>query len=1101
MTNLIPINRVHIDYKPSTAAFTATDYFGAVMGVPKELHDLTSKGHFIPKDEDTNLNLAMDGYSKAKRDFWVDTTGVVTVGDTLRMTIEDSFGTSKQYDSVALTGDTFEDLLIKLTDEINEEHYPVVTASFKDEVVTLEALDYVKGNTKVGAAVFNIPVNSDGLATPGNTTHDVTDGHIVAPSAFPSIGNGSVVLTDTVKVISKNTKYFSSRIFNSPVDTRYRILPVKANAALITKRDSSVAKSLDTVNHTYDGTVATDTISRVYTVGSMIEPGSLKITLTDTVGPNTCYITDYASDASEEIVIGTTGIVLHLHGTLPNVANITGSIIDYVAGVVELNIALTGAADIISINSQCFTLSQITKEDAAYTSLKDLKINDVVGLGRMVPSIGYDETAGNASFSGVFPSTAGTHTYTIATPTGYSMVDSKTALHFWVGGNEHIVNKVGGVLAADALISASSFTDNAPTTDFSVTFNAGVVVDGLKLVSRWGVVDAEVAANDTFRFATEETALKNRQVFREESYSTARNENGVTYARVRTVTSCKFGSETLSDVLYFATPIFKKAVGSGINFHCAAEFVTVANEEGFDRTLLDNVAQATTGSDPIQVEETDTNTLGQITFLEAGDEFDIKVTSSIRNDVDNPVTIKPNITLSNFIFGDIYLEYEAEIRDASVINKLIKIDPTQSLDLVYAKIGQPDPRNTIGFGVHLINKVASTSVFYTMPITSESTGLAMGLQAMSFYRDILNVAVLTDEYVGTLDNWIDITNPDGENHPDQSRFRIGYIPHELVTEWFKMGTDGAFQTISDGTLVRIDGDNITFNTTDADVNFLEESIEAGDYFACDATSDIFLISEVFEQELIFQEVSDGITSSTSTTDIKVYRELTISEQAQRMKDIQSSDNSYLTKTLMEEVDYSFDHAQTGEEQLIQLGREFGPIFPFALKISSPPHQPLSFIEFSGFGFGDVAKSSGYFSMNDFAKLVGAGYLVLTNTLGSAPYIIRDVTCGIMPAGIEIEGILSKISPVLHYAKDIWSATRPFIGRYNVTDDVTQAVAIKLAALREYYVTTNYKYLGTLLREASPAELEEVPNGLKISYTVRPQDVLVAIDNYITVVDA
>jgi len=1108
MTSLIPINRVHLNYEPSTAAFTATHYYGSLVGVPKELHDLTCKGHFIPADEDTNLNLSLAGYSKASRDFWITLSDLDTLsdGDSLSLSLNDSFGNLIDYTVVAnVSGnmDTIEDLLIRLNDLINAEVNPSVVSEYLDEVITITAINYKTNNAAVSSAVFTI---TSGLinSSADSTVHSNSDGLIIANDSYPNLGPSSVVLTDTVKIVSKNSKFFSAKILNSPSDTTYRLLPIKANAAIITKRKSTTPKILDTVSHNYTGS---EDIVRTYNVGYMIEPGSLKIKVTEASSGQYVYITDFASDVSEEISINTsTGLIpLHVHGDFTGFTNITGislagSSIDYISGTINFEAQIAGAADTLSIHSECFILEQVKKDSPVFNTLNDLQINDIAGVGEMIPTLGRDKTINNSSFGGSsFPSVAGTHTYTIGTPstTGTAFIDSKTMLHFWVDGEKHTVLKSGGSLAADSLIAASSFTDNMPTTDFSVTFAAGVKVDGMILETQWNPDIAELDSHSTFRYFSERSSLENRQTFESESFIANRNEKGATFSRIKTVSTCKFGSEILEDVIYFTTPIFKQVAGSGINFHTAAEFVFVSNERNFSRVLLDNYARATGPGDPIQIEESDINTIGQITFLEGADEFAIKVKTFEREDT---LVIKPNVTLSNFISGDIYVEYEAEIRSAATINKLIKIDPNSNLDLVYAKIGHPDPRNTLGFGVHLANKIASTSIFYALPITSESTGLAEGLKSLSFFRDILHVAVLTDEYDGTLDNWIDINNPKGENNPNQSRFRLGYIPHELVDTWYKMGTEGAFQLIANGTLTETDGSKISFSTTDEDVNFLDESVDPGDYFTFEGSDINYLVSEVFEQELIFEDVAT-VFNSTPVEGIKIYRELSKDEQAQRMYDIQSSDNSYLVKTLMEEVDYSYDHALTGEEQLTQLGREFGPIFPFSMKISSPPHQPLSYIEFTGFGFGEVAKSAGYFGIEAFEKLVSAGYLVLTNYQGSAPYIIRDVTCGIKVGGIEIQGILSKIDPVLHYANDIWYATRPYIGRYNVTDDVKQAIALGLAALREHYVSTSYRYLGTLLREATPAVITEVPNGLSISYKVRPQDVLVFIDNYITVVDA
>ncbi len=746
-------------------------------------------------------------------------------------------------------------------------------------------------------------------------------------------------------------------------------------------------------------------------------------------------------------------------------------------------------------------MDQITTATSNYNILQDLSGNDFIGMGTMVPNNNAEKIL-PADFGVTTPGIAFTVTLGTA-QAATSYVDSGPSITFYRSGQEYTEYKSGATFdGTSGLVDTAASSFDAVTGLVSITFLQSV--EAVYMTASG--VNYDLSTHETFTYDTHEITLIDRQIYDTEVFPTkfARNETGTTFGKVRSIGPCKHGDITLQDAIFLTSPIFKTASGA-LNYHSVSEFVTVVNEKNYYRTLLDNSAGGTAPSDPIYIEEAIADSLGELTFSEVGGEFNIQVKTAIRPDEDTPMSIKPLVTQSNFISGDIFLEYEAEIRNATILKKPILVDP-ENIERTYAKIGQPDPRNTLGFATHLTNKMAPSSEFYVTAIDSTTTGLAEGLAAISFYRDMLHIAVFTDEYDGTLDNWIDPANPDGENHPDQSRFRFGYIPQELVETWDKLGSDEAFQTVPAGVLTT--GGNIAegcyYETSDMDTNFIEEQIEAGDSFSfIHGTNGLtrYTVEEVFEQELVFQEKQEAVSTTQPLTAVRVYRELTPAEIAQRMYDIQSSDNSYLVKTLMEEFTYTFDHAQTGDETIATIGREFGPAFPLAMKIRSPPHQPLTYIEFSGFGFSDVAKSNGFFSLNDFGKLVSAGYMTFTSTMGGAPYIMRDVTCGIKPAGIEIQGILSKLNPVINYAKDIWYATRPFIGRYNVTGDVTQAIGLKLMALREYYVTTNYKYLGTLLQTASQAKLTTVPNGLKIDYTVKPQDVLVEINNYITVVDA
>jgi len=1106
MTQLIPINRVHITYKPSTAAFTNTKYFGCGVGVARELHDLTSRGHFVPELEDTDLELNLKGYSKGIRTLTILDTG--GPADTFTLNLFDDHGIPKSY-TVNQTGtDTAETLLLALEEALDLEPNPVVTASYEDDTLTLIPINYKKHNAVLSAATAN-------ATTSGGTTPDMLlsaslldSGEIISPSGYPSIGANSVIDPSTIKVISKNTKFFSTVAVNSPTETSFRLLPVKTNAVILAKRNKTAAKTFPGTTQTCGAGDATLNLVFDLAANDIIEPGSVKLACTD--GTNTFYINDFPVNHSGETLNTALEGNLYVNSDVSALTNIAGvalnnSTVNYISGDIHIDVTLNvSGAVVLNIASQCYTMVQVTSTTIGNSILKDLSGNDFIGMGNLVPNNNKEEVL-PADFSGTFPG-VGPFTATLGSDPAaadVNYVDSGTFVTFYREGQKYTEYKTGGTFDG-----TSGFIDTAASSFSNTNGNVSITflqdVEAVYLTA--SLATYNLSTHETFTYDTERPSLIDRQVYDTELFPTkfTRNETGVTFGKVRSIGPCKYGDTLLQDAIFLTSPIFKTNSGA-INYQSASEFVTVVNEKNYYRTLLDNSAGGTTPADPIYIEEAIADSLGELTFSEVGGEYNIRVKTAIRPNESTPEVIKPIITQSNYISGDIFLEYEAEIRDATVINKPLLLDP-KHVERTYAKIGKPDPRNTLGFAVHMTNRMAPTAEFYVMAVESTSTGLAEGLAALSFYRDMLHIAVFTDEYDGTLDAWIDPSNPDGENHPDQSRFRFGYIPHELVETWDKIGSDAAFQTVPAGVLTT--GGNSSegcyYETSDVDTNFIEEQIAAGDYFSFNHTVNglvRYTVAEVFEQEIVFQEKQEASVVNQPLTEIRVYRELTPAEIALRMYDIQSSDNSYLVKTLMEECNYTFDHAQTGKETITTIGREFGPAFPLAMKISSPPHQPLTYVEFSGFGFSDVAKSNGFFSLNDFGRLVSAGYMTFTSSMGGAPYIMRDVTCGIKPAGIEIQGILSKLNPVVNYAKDIWYATRPFIGRYNVTGDVTQAIGLKLMALREYYVTTNYKYLGTLLQTASQAKLTAVPNGLKIEYTVKPQDVLVEINNYITVVDA
>ena len=1271
MAGLIPINRVYITYNPSTAPTVNFTYYGVMLGPAKELHDITSQGFFTPVDADTNASQVIPGYMEETATLSLDT---VTVGNTYTVTISTVFyeavdQMSRAYAfGVATASDTAASISVYITDLINADPECSVSATYSPStgVITLT-------RKNIG---YTLAVDLTGNTTPADWTYTAAAGatsYEISNSEYPSLGSGSIIDVDTVKVVSKNTKYLA--VENMGSGTAYRVLPVNQNSCMLAKKVTAqysftglsgftVPTAFDTSNpYVLDLAAPTNKLIEPGTVRITLVNGADKAVLTDiptmsasaaTTGLATTAVATVASISTHtmadtrEIKVGdevtiagcanpgnngsfivtavttdtsisvynaaagadepviAAGTVDYTWGALNKDGNITGTTMSYVSDTVdtdipgfaidwtnstfdidylsgEIDVSLVtkaGAATAVTVSVSCYLLDQITTSSSDLNVLADLTTNDVFAIGNLVPDNTndmerivdhWDGGAGTDYIPGVATNVPGSN---------LAGIRGSYILRYSIDGTMYTETDVwadtdtSSFTTTNGHLSASTITYDGSAA-VSITFAAALAepVANIELSFR-RPSETTIAATTTYRpdyttaYDFYQRQLNNKQIFKDAVYSDGnddtadlnRHERNISYGKVKSIGSVAVGGNTYTNVISFTTPLFRGLDSTNTpvtDFNPAGEFVVMIDESGYYRTMVDASTTTTTSSDAIYINSTGPAAdLADITISPAS----IDVSTYGRTSSSN---IAPSYIVDNFISGNLYIEYEAEIRNASYLNQMIKVDPNNMTSL-YAQIGKADPRNWLGFAAYLVNQITSTSEFYVMPISTASTGLSTALNTVSAYRDILHVAVLSDEYSGTLDSWIA-----AENDPDESRFRIGYIPVELQESWYKLGTSSAYSSLTDGTLYfpATSGEKIYFETTDPSVDFNISQVAAGDIFVSSTTYGTYTISEVFNQTLVMQEtvtdtdtitlsgafapstpslggtVSNGLgqtgtieyisgttviismTSGTfsagntltdasgntttiavggvangggaTATSIKAYRSLTASEQASRMSSVQSSDNSYLTKILCESIPYTYTNVSTSADAIYTLGRQFGIIFPFALKISVPPHQPLTFLEFSGFGFGTIGKSSGHFGATDFETLVAAGYFVMTNDLGSDPYCIRDVTCGIK-TGTELNGILSKIDPVLRYAKDVWNLTRPYIGKYNVVDDVSTAIALKLSALKEKYVGRNYRYLGTLLYSASDPQISEVSNGYRIDYTVVPQDALVEINNFIVV---
>ena len=444
--------------------------------------------------------------------------------------------------------------------------------------------------------------------------------------------------------------------------------------------------------------------------------------------------------------------------------------------------------------------------------------------------------------------------------------------------------------------------------------------------------------------------------------------------------------------------------------------------------------------------------------------------------------------------GTLHLGYIAENHDPTILNNVILVDS----NTIESIIGYPDPRNPLGFACRRTLDIIGDTRLYVMPIdTSTNQGINDGLGILSNYIDIFQVYLLVNDYSGTFDTWLE-----QESDPDNSRFRIGMNPTAI--EKVKTFYD-------DTTMVGIlAGDNVTnytFTTSTPGIDF-GANLEVGAtmlltkqsppevYPVALTVKTIDNTNSVTFIEMPTATVNEAIISGTAT------KKMNTQEIADYMYNSQQSDNMWLFKILSGKIDYTYTIPSTGKEKTVALDTMFNGLLMFGPSVSTPPHQPLTSVVISGYGYGRTHDTTATFARDQFSKLVSAGYYVLTTTIGAKPepYCLRDASCG-LKQGTSLNGTLPKIKPVALYAKDIFFITKQFLGKNNVVDDVIQEIQMRLEALRRRNLSRTYKHLGTVLAKATEAEITIIPNGLVIRYGVSPQDQLITIDNYVTVTDA
>ena len=442
--------------------------------------------------------------------------------------------------------------------------------------------------------------------------------------------------------------------------------------------------------------------------------------------------------------------------------------------------------------------------------------------------------------------------------------------------------------------------------------------------------------------------------------------------------------------------------------------------------------------------------------------------------------------------ASVQLAYTAANRDPRFYHNIIEVTPANADSIV----GKEDPRNPMGFAYHKSYAISRKNMMYAMITDLDDDELAVALGILSNNTDIMHAYLITDDYNPMFDLWLKT-----EADPDNSRFKIGFNPTKLVDVKTLYTNENVIAYLS-----ALANDNYTLelSTSTNPLNF-ENDIKAGTVITMTdsaGATHVMTAIEMTPTSIVFVEQNNTGSAIPAITivEIDATYKMGTQEMTDYMYTLQGSDTNYLVKILSGTIDYTYEYGDSGEDVTTELSNMYSGILAYSIAISTYAHKPATFVVFDGFGYGRVNGTTGKFSRAQFTTLVSAGYYVYTSTIDTVrPYCLRDATCG-LKHGTSLNGTLSKLRPVIKYAKDIFYITKQYLGQYNVVDDVIMMLQMRLTALRKRYISNKIKFLGTLLAVATPAKFTKIPNGLRIEYNVSPQDPLITVNNYITVTD-
>lgn len=242
-----------------------------------------------------------------------------------------------------------------------------------------------------------------------------------------------------------------------------------------------------------------------------------------------------------------------------------------------------------------------------------------------------------------------------------------------------------------------------------------------------------------------------------------------------------------------------------------------------------------------------------------------------------------------------------------------------------------------------------------------------------------------------------------------------------------------------------------------------------------------------------------------TTTFKIYKVYTSDEKTQHLIDIQSSSNMANVIVLSKDIKYASQYA-TEEIKSASVTTEDVTFLPnyaipgliFGTKLATQPHMPLTLVSFSLPGIGEVMGMRD-FSHENLEMLLGAGYCMLNSEVGGDPFCETDCTAGYKYYGDSDRGLLSKITPVLMYGKDVYQVTKDWKGPMNTgTPELISGLGMSLVVLKKKYTEVRYNMLGTLLKRVSDAQIAFDGSYIVITHHISSQDPARYIDNIIYV---
>lgn len=417
---------------------------------------------------------------------------------------------------------------------------------------------------------------------------------------------------------------------------------------------------------------------------------------------------------------------------------------------------------------------------------------------------------------------------------------------------------------------------------------------------------------------------------------------------------------------------------------------------------------------------------------------DVEVSSSDVTYDPETATFTINTSSGTVHSGQIYVSYKALRTD--IANELLIFN---SLTEVQDQLGEISTENPLAYGVAKALANTTVSVF-AMPIESDDfNGYASAFNTLAA-EDVYFIVPLTNDQavIGLLPGHVDSLSK-----PEVKKWRMAIVSPDLPSEI----------SITSGT-----GDVTNGVLYDSNAQFLTDVGTGTDYsYYVRINGTDYKVSSVINNNKIQLETP----YPPDATGVNYEVVMKVETKADMLKVLKANIEGIRHRRMVA----IFPHVlvdENGEE----VPGYYGAAALAGLLSGLPSHKPATFMGLGGFKRAPMADLS-YFTDDELNEIAGYGYLILTQDTRTSPIYIRHQITTDPTSDYTRE--ISATRTIDYLSVIFENAIKPFIGRYNLIDEVVEMIKDTLKMTAKVLMSLTTAFIGPPLTDFKLGKVQKV----------------------------